>query len=109
MNLFTYLLYRIECLFDDRFPKYKHLPYRTVSKPVWAVGKRRLLFFYKPLTHTKVITRTDWVIPYRRSHEILMFDTPSDVESEIDRLSFGYKPITERIYYNGELKEVKYG
>jgi hypothetical protein len=114
MRLLTHLLLWIEILFDSLLPKYKpqqwykHDP-DVKKRRCWAVLKRRCLFFYKPLTHTKVITHTDWLMPYRRSHEILMFDSEEKAESEVDRLGFGYAPIIERVYHNGELKGENYG
>lgn len=112
MRLLTRLLLWIEILLDSLLPEYKlqqWYKYGDQKEECWTVCKRRFLFFYKPLTHTKVITHTDWLMPYRRSHEILMFDTESAAESEVDRLGFGYAPITERVYHNGELKGENYG
>ena len=96
----------LSCLLEILFPKYKSLPYTAAGKPVWAIGKRMLLFFYKPLTHTKIVIYKGGYAA--SSREILTFTAEEDAESEIDRLGFGYPRITSRVWRDGKLLEEKY-
>lgn len=96
----------LSCLLEILFPKYKSLPYTAAGKPVWAIGKRMLLFFYKPLIHTKIVIYEGGYAS--SSREILVFSSEEGAESEIDRLGFGYPRIKYRIWEAGLLKEEKY-
>jgi hypothetical protein len=106
-----HLLMWLSILLDPIFPEYKIVKY---SRPYtcWGIHKRRFIFSYKPLTHNKMVRRNDTVevgcLPIV-SYEILTFKKKENAESEIDRLGFGYGPITNRIWEEGIIVEENYG
>ena len=93
-------------LLESIFPKYKIKKYGNG----WVITKRRLLFFSRILTHNKYVLEDDSnrLRPGCPSYEILFFDTREAVESELDRLDFGYKPVKSRVYQKGVMIEEKY-
>jgi hypothetical protein len=94
---------------ESALPEYKiKLYYRTDKKEAWSILERHCLFFYKSLTHSKIVSRDTWARPFIKSHELLMFDSREAAETEIDRLGFGYSPITERAWHNGRLHSTTY-
>ena len=98
-------------MFNQIFPKYKPKAYHTGNNPngnIWTILERRWFFFYKPLTHIKAV-QYEVTNHVATSHEILMFGSEEDVESEIDRLDMGYDPIVRRVWRNHKIVEVEYG
>ena len=103
----------IPYLIENTFPKYKILEYcSSDGKIIWAVGKRRWLFFYKPMTHIKSVCKYSGAGPYKEyissSFEILMFESFEAAEDEIDRLKFGYPTITRRVWKDHKIVKEEY-
>jgi len=90
--------------------KYKIIEYDVAKRQEWGIHKRILLFWYKPLIHSKYVLRdgTNGLAPGCPSREILTFKTEEDAESEVDRLEFGYPPICCRVFQKGKLIKVNY-
>lgn len=86
------------------FNKYKIVPWTVAGKQAWGVSKRFLLFFYRPLTHTKIVRRKGYSIG--SSKEILTFWTLERAKKEILYLNSGRKCIKTRVYENGHLTHV---
>ena len=84
------------------FPKYKIKKYHSSSNgPVWAITKRIYIFFYLPLTHTKIVQYPAGHCV--SSHEILMFYTITEAKDEITRMEIGgEEAISRRTWKNGK-------
>lgn len=89
------------------FDKYSIYPLGKV----WGISERKLVFFRKPLTFDKVLLEP-CAIPTEVakiiSKERLTFNTHEEAEDEIDRLYFGEKPISRKIYLNGALRRIEH-
>jgi len=94
-------------LIDSIFPAYKTKLYSTPSgEMVWGISKRTKLIFYKALCHLKSVKYPTGKVAV--SYEILFYPTEEAAESEIDRLLFGYGPVTGRLWENDVMLEEYY-
>ena len=67
----------------------------------YGIDKRFLLFWYRPICHTKVVGRKDGRNDF--SYEILTFKDRFTADLEIERLKVGVESIQRRYYKNGYL------
>lgn len=93
-------------LFEAMFPEYKSKLWATGDVPLWCIKKRHWIFFRKAMNHTKVVI-------YKAGHsacsqEVLLFWSKEDVESEIDRLGFGYPELVSRHWKNNQIVSTVY-
>ena len=106
LKLFHPILW-LSDLLEPFFPKYKIAKYVSFKTgQSWGIDKRWSAFFYKPLCHLKSVKYPTNSIS--TSNEILTYPTEEAAESEIDRLYFGYPPVSGRLWQDGILLEEYY-
>lgn len=72
---------------------------KNQTRTDYGIDKRFLLFWYRPLCHTKVVGRKDG--ENDSSYEVLTFKDRFAAYLEIERLNTGADPIRRRYYSNG--------
>jgi len=105
--LIKYPFYWFIDLIESLFPTYKIVLYHVSGTPHWGINKRKWLLFRSALCHHKSVIHG----PHKQarvSYEILTYPAEEDAQSEIDRLSFGYPPVTGRRWENGKMTEEYY-
>ena len=107
MRLYHPILW-LSDLLEPFFPQYKTVKYMSFQNGhSWGIDKRRSVFFYRPLCHLKSVKYPPDNISV--SNEILTYPTEEAAESEIDRLFFGYGPVTGRLWEDDTMLEEYYG